>query len=247
MARERLKRPVRRCASVVLHTLPPRAQEIVARVREPQGLIDNHIDDEALRSVIRVTLARGGAMLDVGANIGNILAAAYDASPDGAHVAVEPLPECAAVLRERFPTLEIQEVAAGHPRVTEFYEYQDRARSSLSDLPGMEVSAVHHVDVRPIDEIVDSDHDIKIFKIDVECHELEVLESAPALLARRPLVALEHGAPSTDSAAIYELLQSFDYRIQPTRGAPLSSAQEFVDLVASGKVWNFVAVTVSPA
>jgi hypothetical protein len=67
----------------------------------------NSRDDEALRSLIR-SLPPDADCVDVGANMGHILAAMVEGCPDGRHVAFEPVPQLAQDLRRRFPRVDVR-------------------------------------------------------------------------------------------------------------------------------------------
>src|SRR3954454_24278269 len=56
-----------------------------------------------LRLLIRWTLGRDGCAVDIGANVGAVLADIVDAAPRGRHYAFEPVPAMAARLRAAFP------------------------------------------------------------------------------------------------------------------------------------------------
>ena len=60
---------------------------------------------------MRLSLTSDANCVDVGANVGDVLAEMVQIAPLGHHVAFEPLPELASVLTRRFPDVEVRNAA----------------------------------------------------------------------------------------------------------------------------------------
>lgn len=213
-----------------------------ARIRQ------NHRDDEQLRTLLRLAVRRDANCVDVGANLGHILAAMVDAAPDGHHVAFEPIPDLRADLQARFPAVEVRgEALSDTAGTAEFTAVTARqARSGLSstlDLEEEEPSTTFTVQRVRLDDVLTVTP--AFIKIDVEGGELEALRGAEATIARHgPLVAFEHqfgkAFDEQRSRAVHDLLTAYDYRVFDMGGVLLST-DAFLQAVAERRRWNFVA------
>lgn len=165
----------------------PRLAFLMARLR--------HTHDENEMELLPFFVERNREAIDVGANIGRYT---LPLSRLASHVhAFEPDPRLASVLRAAFPTrATIYEAAASdHNGVTELHiplidGRQDQGIASVE--PGAfdgEFASVD-VDTFTLDRL--ADRDVGFVKIDVEGHELSVLQGAGTLLARsKPSVLVE--------------------------------------------------------
>ncbi len=224
--------------------LEPQLRRVQARL-EPREARRNRRDDDHLRLLLALSLAADSSCIDVGANVGAILAAMVHAAPLGRHIAFEPLPELAADLRARFPTVDVREAAlARHAGRRTFRRVPDaHTRSGFHDdgYPGGDTHAME-VEVQALDTALPDGFVPAVIKIDVEGAELEVIEGGmQTVIEHRPLIALEHGGPPAVSRRIHALLcgdaglRAFDL----DGGGPLTE-DEFVDKVTSTNYWNFV-------
>jgi len=153
--------------------------------------------EPAYVAFIRDHLAsKQGIFLDVGANVGNysLALADYFAST----LAFEPNPAVFATLKancERNPELDIQPLQYGlssSSATLEFYPAQgDNSGESSLERPSDDVASIQ-IDVRPGDQFVTAQTPVSAIKIDVEGHELAVLEGLATALARdRPSIFME--------------------------------------------------------
>jgi len=212
----------------------------------------NARDDRQLQLLLAVTLKEDSCCVDIGAHRGSFLEQALRYSPRGQHIAFEPLPDLAAELRRRFPTVEVRASALSNTTGTaEFIRY--RARPALSGLRAREHVHAHaetlEVPLVRLDDALPEGYAPRVIKIDVEGAEGQVLQGAVATMLRhRPLVVFEHGktgAPHYGTAPhhVYALLveqarlQLFDM----DGDGPLSLVR-FNELFESGTRWNFIAV-----
>ena len=132
--------------------------------------------------------------IDICCHIGSFLQKLTTIAPRGHHYAVEPVPQKAARLREKFPAVTVLEVALGETTGTaEFFINQSQTSYSglkKRTVPG-ELQAVQ-VQCRRLDEAIPADARIGFIKIDVNGAESMVLRGALGLLLRdRPAVLLE--------------------------------------------------------
>lgn len=209
-------------------------------------------DQEHLRLLLAMTLAPDSNCIDVGANVGSVLAEIVRVAPEGHHIGYEPIPELASVLAERFPSVEIREAAASNRKGnTEFCFVRNR--------PGMsgfrQRADVHHDEVEmltvrteDIDSTLPDGFVPALIKIDVEGAEQDVLEGAiETISAHRPIVVIEHGrgaAPlyGTGPEDIHDLLAGrARLRIFDLDGNGPYDRDAFRRAFEEGTYWNFVA------
>jgi FkbM family methyltransferase len=174
-------------ARVGIHVLPAHAERSIQ--------FDAEIED-----VMRRVLDSDSTVVDIGAHRGLYVRRAIRLAPRGAHVAVEPLPEMAALLRTRFPGVEVHEVAASDSEgdasfrhVLSAPAYSGFARRPYDTYE--ELVDLLTVRLARVDDIVGERH-VRFLKIDVEGAGEAVLRGARRLLAReRPYVAIDEGMP----------------------------------------------------
>lgn len=163
------------------------------------------------------SLSSGGNTVDAGAHCGFILKHLVRQSPAGQHWAFEPLPNLAAQLRRRFPTVHVEQVALSDYCGIGNFRFLPAASaySSLLPRPHMEVGSVVRqlaVDVRRLDDIIPEDVSIEFIKIDVEGAEAAVLRGAAKLLtSRRPVVVFE--CDPADLLNCIAILEECDLRV----------------------------------
>jgi FkbM family methyltransferase len=206
------------------------------------------LDDDHVGLLCAYTLRADSNCVDIGANVGRILEHFVGLAPNGRHVAFEPLPELAAELRSRFPTVDVRETALGAARKAEreFVRVVDApSRSGFSPAAaGKLASSRLTVEVEPLDEALPADFVAAIVKIDVEGAELEVLQGAlNTLRNHRPVVLFEHQPSSTsETGDVFDLLAGeVALSIFDMSGCGPYSKDEFLDAVLSRTRWNFVA------
>lgn len=166
--------------------------------------------------------------VDGGSHIGSVLAEYVHHSPQGRHLAVEPVPHKAAWLRARYPGVDVQQVALGEtPGTHVFFEDPDRPGfSSLRPLAAGQRSVRYDVRISRLDDLVGDCH-IDFVKLDLEGAELPALRGATALLARdRPVVLFECGVQSAIDAFGYERTDVWDFLTDA--GYDMYLAQDFV-------------------
>lgn len=152
--------------------------------------------------------------VDVGANVGDVLAEMVRLAPEGRHVAFEPLPELAESLAARYPQVLVHNAAVGATQGTvDFHRVVDSpSRSGLRAVDGAGTNIeTLQVRVARLDDALPADRVPRLIKIDVEGAEQGVIEGGMETIMRhRPIIVLEHGDAAqqfgTTPAMMYELL-----------------------------------------
>lgn len=166
--------------------------------------------------IIEQSLGRTGNLIDVGAHAGEIIGAALRSSPDGSHIAYEPIPAYAQVLRERYPHIRVREIALSNENgvcafqwATKLPGYSGLKERTYPGDPGIETI---QVTTRRLDDDLPAGYVATVIKIDVEGAEGLVFEGALETLRRhRPVVIFEHGQGGSDlygtrPSDVYKLL-----------------------------------------
>lgn len=191
-----------------------------------------------------------GVFLDVGANIG-LYSAAWSLATARPHLALEPVPETAALCREVLATnaivANVREIAAGRAHGTVTLTASGGGANNRWARECSKVGAgTPLVDVvtAPLDHLVAraGADAVAAIKIDVEGQELEVLEGAAETIRRwRPRLVVECHCASwnelnVDRRRFAELIDGFGYRriTDPCgRSVNLAEARRTVHLLCS--------------
>lgn len=194
--------------------------------------------------------------IDVGCHRGSMLQEIIRCAPNGAHHAFEPLPEMAATLRQRFPTVTIHEAALSDSAGTAtFRRVVDRpAYSGLRerDYPDANVRIeTITVETAKLDDALPEGFRVDFVKVDVEGGELGVFRGATRLLSRcKPVVVFEHGLGAaehygTRPEAVYDLLEECGLRLSLLndwlRGSAPLTRERFIDEFDQRRNFYFVA------
>lgn len=154
-------------------------------------------EGERTEQVLRQVLRADTHCVDIGCHIGSFLHRLTVLAPKGRHYAIEPVPEKAAWLQRRFPTVKVVPCALGErPGSAEFFVNAEH--SSYSSLKPRSINGAVpstqavQIEVRTLDEVIPQASRIGFIKIDVNGAELNVLKGARRLLQRdRPFVLFE--------------------------------------------------------
>jgi FkbM family methyltransferase len=209
-------------------------------------------DDRLLSALIASVVREDSNTVDVGAHQGKVVRQFLAAAPRGHHYAIEPIPDRARALREKFPTVEVHEVAlsnrAGeadfelvvdHTALSSFHVLDSRKR-------GMRMQTLR-VQTRRLDDLVADGMRIDFIKIDVEGAVLQVLEGAERVITRsRPHVVFEFGGPwegyGTTCQDVHDLLVGrYGLALFGLDGSGPYDAHAFTRRLARCDLWNFVA------
>lgn len=210
-------------------------------------------DEHAMRIVLAAALRSDSNAIDVGANVGGVLAEIARIAPSGRHIAYEPIPELHGRLQERFPQIEVRRAALSDTSgQAEFaHVLGTPAYSGLrrrEDLPA-DAGEVRTISVQTerLDDTLPAGYVPALLKIDVEGAELSVLRGATETLHRhRPYVIFEHGLGGADlygsrSSELFDLLDDCGLRIFDLTGDGPYSHDRF-EAAFSEPIWNYVAV-----
>lgn len=153
------------------------------------GMVFN--DQIASRLVVALCPAHG-TFVDVGAHIGSIISDVQFRHPLARIVAFEAIPEKAAALRRKFPTVAIHDVALWDSDGEASF-FVDDAHSGYSSLHRETGAREITVPTRCLDAVLPG-VPVDVVKIDVEGAEMGVLRGATGLLeSNRPIVMFESG------------------------------------------------------
>ena len=105
-----------------LEGVAKRARHVSGRLRPNLEMAEVILEEERLPEVLKRLLAPTSNVLDVGCHIGSFLSLASKVAPNGRHVAIEASPSKAALLRRRFPSVRIEQLAVSDRVGTSTFE-----------------------------------------------------------------------------------------------------------------------------
>ncbi len=161
------------------------------------------LEDKYLPLILEKLLSRNSNVLDVGSHIGSFLAVANRYAPEGRHIAVEASPSKCKLLKRRFPTAQIEQVAVSDYVGTATFE-EDLNMPGFSRLEGSTDPrtgrvARFSVNVSRLDDILNPEQTVDMIKMDVEGGELAALKGAVRIFKTcKPSLVIEcsvTGAP----------------------------------------------------
>ncbi len=159
----------------------------------------NFYYDKQARKIMSQVLKSDSNCLDVGANEGTFIKEMLRFAPQGDHIAVEPIPELAERIAERYPQVEVQECALSNVAGTSTFQLVTN-NTGYSGLRrrhydfGEPIIREISVRTRTMDEMYPRDRELYFIKIDVEGAEYLVIEGGRGTIKRnRPFIVFEHG------------------------------------------------------
>lgn len=212
-------------------------------------------DVQNMKRLLAFCVWPDGNCVDIGAHRGWVLSEMLRVAPEGRHIAFEPIPELADLLKAEFPGVEVHQAALSDaPGESEFAHVRGTAEGwsglRFRPLPTGEPADVENIVVPLVvlDQILEPDYRPAVIKIDVEGAEEQVFRGSLQTLRRhRPVVIFEHGLGSADvfgttPKTIHTLLrEAVDYRIFDLDGNGPYSQAEFEDCFYSRSRVNFIA------
>lgn len=189
------------------------------------GIYYYGISDKIVSEAIWRLLDRGEVAVDVGANIGqNCSLMAVKTGFAGRVLAFEPHPEIFSELKRNyerwlqsgFPPIQLENVALGKATgeatlgMTEEFA-TNRGSAALLDYVAEREGI--KVRVRQLDEFLNSVERVGVCKIDVEGHELPVLQGAEQTLRRRGIRDIIFEDFNTKPSAVTEFLRQHDFTV----------------------------------
>jgi FkbM family methyltransferase len=202
-----------------------------------------------LRLLLAFSLAAEDSCIDVGAHDGAVLRDLVRYAPRGRHIAFEPLPELAELLRRDFPGVDVRNAAVSD-RARELTFHRVKKHPTRSSLHPLDHDALDlepfTVRTEALDDVLPEGFVPRVIKIDVEGAEEQVLRGARrTLAAHRPIVVLEHNRDSrhfgTTSAKIHGLVAEAGLRLFDIDGDGPYDAAGLERRTERGDVWTFVA------
>jgi FkbM family methyltransferase len=209
-------------------------------------------DMEDTRALLASVLTPQSNCIDVGANIGSVLAPIVKHAPLGRHIAYEPLPHLCQQLRSRFPQVDVRQAALSNRTGEASFVFVKNmpGYSGLKErnYPGPVETEPLVVRVEELDSSLPAGYVPHLIKIDVEGGEREVLEGAiQTISTHKPVVLFEHGRGAADrygttpEQVFHLLCTRAGLRIFDLRGSGPYTLEEFVSIFQRGTCWNFVA------
>lgn len=212
-------------------------------------------DFQNMRRLLGFCLAENANCIDIGAHRGAVLTEMQRVAPNGRHMAFEPLPHLARLLRNEFPNVDVRESAlSDHAGETDFAYVHGNAEGwsglLFRPLPTGEDATVEQIKVSlaRLDDLLDPDYRPAVIKVDVEGAELQVFRGAVDTLRRhQPIIIFEHGTGSAEAYGTHPrdvfsfLDEEAGMRIFDLDGSGPYSPEEFEQAFFSAARVNFVA------
>jgi len=217
--------------------------------------IERVYDDYTVQIMSRV-LKKNSNCLDVGCNWGYFLEYMLRLAPSGNHYAFEPLPDLAARLRDRFPYVNIMQMALSDSAGQEaFYHVLDNHGYSGLKITGLSKNLRTEklgIETRRLDDILPRDYKVDFIKVDVEGAELQVFRGAIQTIREcKPFILFEHGMGAADwygtsPDQIYEfLVKRCELSISQLgdwlAGKSPLTRDAFISLFETHTAWYFLA------
>ncbi len=153
--------------------------------------------------VMQKILQRDSTCIDIGANVGAVLKEMISISPNGNHIAFEPIPYLANHLQTNYLGVEVYNYAlADYSGPSDFFHVKnDSGYSGLQmrayDIPNPDIELIE-VKVEKLDSILPETKPISFIKLDIEGGEYHAILGGLRLIKHaRPILVFEAGSRST--------------------------------------------------
>lgn len=205
----------------------------------------------------RMILTSDANTIDIGAHLGSQLSLQVHLAHRGRHMAFEPVPQKARWLRQKFPEVDVREVALHQEASSHHDFFVNASRPGYSGLRKHDAADddVYRITVQQqsLDEVLGDAPDIDFIKIDVEGGELFVLKGAVRVLARcKPTLLFESTSSGLSAWGLspddlFQFLTEQGYRIFLPRafvaaGRPLERDEFAAAHQYPFWAFNFIAV-----
>ncbi|WP_211828398.1 FkbM family methyltransferase [Kistimonas asteriae] len=173
---------------------------------------------EALSKVLGLSAKRNSTALDIGANIGNH--SIYFSKFFSKVIAFEPNPKTYRLLginTEDISNIEAKKVGLSDKKDILNFKI-DKTNWGASRITGEDLnydaSSFINVHVESLDDVLsDQTSRIELIKIDVEGHELRVLQGAKNTIEQhKPIILFEEACIREGSSEVIDLLRTYEYR-----------------------------------
>jgi FkbM family methyltransferase len=230
------------------------ARQVAATLRPNLELAEVLLEERRLPQVLSRLLKPDSHVLDIGCHIGSFLSLASTIATNGRHTAIEASPTKAALLKKKFPNVNVLDVAISDRDGTATFE-EDLARPGWSRLAGTGKSG-HRIDLVQVKTATLDSLQLGRFdlvKIDIEGAELLALQGGEKFFANQPALIFECGATANikvDRAALFDHLTSkigysvFTFEDFLYRKGQMSADEFRKAGVYPFKAFNFLAVGV---
>lgn len=156
--------------------------------RQKNPMLETLQKDSHLTKLVMQRLIQGSMnCINVGAHLGLIQSQLLKLSPRGNHIAIEPVPYKAQWLREKFPTVEVHQVAVSDaPSVATFHYYSHS--SGYSGLQSREQLSNNEIQFtvkcERLDDLITADKYFHFIKLGIHSNELKFFQGAQQTLQR---------------------------------------------------------------
>lgn len=226
----------------------------------PFAIGKNELYDRYTKLIIFKHCKEDSNCIDIGANEGKILQWMIEASPNGKHIAFEPIPELYHQLNVQFGTkaLILPIALSNQHSVSPFnYVTSNAALSGILKRPYPSYHQEKQIEVTTelLDNIIDANQKISLIKMDVEGGEWNVLLGAIKTIEKHhPMILFECGKLGGDlygfnDTNMYQIFnENLKYHLYTLKDwlkalPPLSFA-EFSNFYKNGKEYFFLAAPI---
>lgn len=165
------------------------------RLKQPE-LHEIYMEPLRIEQVMQRVIGISSNCIDIGCYLGSVLSEIIQFSPYGSHMAFEPIPGKARWLKQRFPEVDIREIALSDTsgEATFYINMSCSGFSGLRPHNFKQNDSFNKITVQceKLDNILIPNYRVDFIKLDVEGAELAVLSGAADILARHhPILLFE--------------------------------------------------------
>jgi len=213
--------------------------------------------DRLTKVILKMVIHENSNCIDVGCHKGEILEQLIKYAPKGHHYAFEPLPDFYNQLKNNFKShVTIYPYALSDEGGNSTFQYVKNApaysgiKKRSYDIDNPEIEEIS-VEVKTLDELISTDVNIELIKIDVEGGELGVLKGARRILKNsKPFVVFECGLGAseyygTTPKDIFNIFDESDLRVSTLKSFIKNSgsmdSQTFSEVFQKKEEYYFIA------